>query len=460
MKKLITTTVFCLLSYLGFSQEIVGAWTGELDIQGMKLPLIFNIKESNGNLSTTLDSPKQGAKDIPVKETFFKENILYINAPDLGIAYQGTLTNGKFEGKFKQGGMELPLLLEKNQSQKEFTYNRPQMPKGPFNYNIEEVSFINPADKNKLAGTITTPKDKKNFPIVVMITGSGAQNRDEELFGHKPFWVIADDFAKKGIGCLRLDDRGIGGSAKVEKRPTSADFATDINSAVEFLAQKGYNNIGLLGHSEGGMIAPIVATTNKKVKFIVSMAGPGVKCSDLLLKQIEEGGLLAGEKPEKVKLELQTSRKIFDFLFTYNGNDLQKELEIIYTNELKKYPTDLMKPENIESVAKSEVKQISSPWFVYFIKFNPQDYLTKLKIPVLAINGSKDFQVDAVTNLDGFTKGLSKAGNKNFETVNFEGLNHLFQECKTGAFSEYVEIEQTIAPKVLNKMSEWILNQL
>ena len=457
MKNLITTALFYLLSFTAFSQEIVGSWTGELDIQGMKLPLIFNIKESNGNLLTTLDSPKQGAKDIPVKETSFKENILNINATDLGIAFQGTLTNGKIDGKFKQASMEFPLILQKNQTQRDYTYNRPQLPKTPFNYNIEEVSFINPIDKNTLAGTITSPKDKINFPIVVMITGSGPQNRDEELFGHKPFWVIADDFTKKGIGCLRLDDRGIGGSSKVDKKSTSADFATDINSAVDFLAQKGYSNIGLLGHSEGGMIAPMVSIMNNKVKFMVSMAGPGVKCSDLLLKQIEEGGLLGGEKIEKVKLDVQTSKKAFDFILAYKGNELQKDLEIYYINELKKYPTVYIKPENIEQVAKAEVKQLSSEWFVYFIKFNPQDYLTKLKIPVLAINGSKDFQVNATTNLEGFKKGLEKAGNKKFETINFEGLNHLFQECKTGAISEYVEIEQTISPKVLDKMSTWIL---
>lgn len=457
MKKLIATAVLCLTSYVGFSQDIAGSWSGELEVQGMKLPLIFNIKDANGNLATTLDSPKQGAKDIPVKETSFKANILTINASDLGISYNGTFTNGKIEGKFKQGAMELPLILERNQGQKDYTFNRPQMPKGPFNYAIEEVSFVNPIDKNTLAGTVTTPKDKKNFPMVVMITGSGSQNRDEELFGHKPFWVIADDFAKKGIGCLRLDDRGVGGSSKVDKKSTSADFATDINSAVDFLAQKGYTNIGLLGHSEGGMIAPMVATMNKKVKFIVSMAGPGVKCSDLLLKQIEQGGLLAGENPEKVKLDVVTSKKLYQFIETYQGKELAKDLETFYIEELKKYPSDFIKADKIEEQAKSEIKQISSPWFLYFIKFDPQNYLTKLKIPVLAINGSKDFQVDATTNLEGFKKELTKAGNKKFEIVNFEGLNHLFQECKTGAFSEYVEIEQTISPKVLEKMSNWIL---
>ncbi|MCL9806003.1 alpha/beta hydrolase [Flavobacterium amniphilum] len=456
MKKLIFAfTLFS--SFVGFCQDITGTWSGELEVQGTKLPLVFNIKTEGNFLKSTLDSPKQGAKDIPVKSTLFENNTLTIDASDLGISYQGKLNNNKIEGVFKQGNMQLPLNIEKNGSQKDYTFNRPQTPKEPFNYKTEEVSFENPIDKNVLAGTISIPNDKKEFPIVVMITGSGGQNRDEELFGHKPFAVIADDFARKGIATLRLDDRGVGGSSKVEKKSTTADFATDISSAVDFLAQKGYTNIGLLGHSEGGMIAPIVATTNNKVKFIISMAGPGIKITDLMLKQIEQGGLLAGENPEKVKLDVQTSKKAFDYIINYKNNDLQKDLEVFYTNELKTYPPAFSEPKKIEEEAKNQSKTLTSPWFVYFLRFEPQDYISKIKIPVLALNGSKDFQVDAASNLEGFRKGLSKAGNKKFEVVNFEGLNHLFQECKTGAFSEYAEIEQTIAPKVLDKMSNWIL---
>lgn len=456
MKKLIFTTTL-LLSFLGFSQDITGTWSGELEIQGTKLPLLFKIKAEGSTLKSTLDSPKQGAKDIPVKNTLFENNLLTIDASDLGITYQGKLNNNKIEGVFKQGNMQLPLNLEKNDNQKSYSFNRPQTPKGPFNYKTEEVSFINPIDKNTLAGTISVPNNKKEFPIVVMITGSGGQNRDEELFGHKPFAVIADDFAKKGIATLRLDDRGIGNSTQVEKKSTTADFAVDINTAVEFLAQKGYTNIGLLGHSEGGMIAPIVASTNNKVKFIVSMAGPGIKITDLMLKQIEKGELLAGENPEKVKLNVETSKKVFEYILNYKGNDLQKNLEVFYINELKKYPSAFVQQDKIQEEAKSQAKTLTGDWFLYFLKFDPQNYISKIKIPVLAINGSKDFQVDAATNLDGFRKGLSKAGNKKFEVINFEGCNHLFQECKTGAFSEYAETEQTISPKVLNKMSDWIL---
>ena len=453
--KFFTITVLFIQSLL-FSQEISGAWVGELDVQGMKLPLIFNIKQDSGNYSSTLDSPKQGAKDIPVNKTVFSNNELTLELPSMQVVYKAKFVADKFEGTFKQRGMELPLVLERKDNSKNYSFNRPQTPKGTFDYQIEEVSFVNSIDHNTLAGTITLPKNKKDFPIVILITGSGAQNRDEELFEHKPFAVIADDFAKKGIACLRLDDRGVGGSSKTENA-TTANFASDIDSAVAFLAQKGYQNIGLLGHSEGGMIAPMVASTNKNVKFIISMAGPGVKIEELMAMQIEKGGLLAGEKAEKVKLDVATAQKVYAYLSAYKGNNLLNDIEIFYTKELQQYPEDLFDKKTIEQQAKSITKFYSNPWFLYFIKFNPQDYISKLKIPVLAINGSKDFQVDAKTNLEGFEKGLKKAGNKKFETLNLEGLNHLFQECKTGAFAEYSEIEQTISPKALEKMSTWIL---
>jgi uncharacterized protein len=458
MKSKLTIFAFFLFSIAGSSQQsIIGSWTGELDIQGMKLPLVFNIKEKENTITATLDSPKQGAKDIPVSKATFVNNELEIEVANIDLLYKGKLTNNKIEGIFTQGNMELPLVLSPMKEVGDFVLKRPQTPKAPFDYHTEEVSFENASDKNTLAGTISIPKDKKNFPIVIMITGSGVQNRDEELFGHKPFAVIADDFAKKGIATLRIDDRGAGGSSKGAKSPTMVNFATDINAAVEFLTQKGYTNIGLLGHSEGGMIAPMVATTNKKVKFIISMAGPATKIEDLMNLQIEKGGLLSGEKPEKVKLDVAMSRKAFHFMTNYKGGELLKELENLLLTALQKYPDDLINKKNIEEIAKAQAKTYSSPWFVYLIKFNPKGYIAKVKVPVLAINGEKDFQVDAKSNLEAFKNILSKSGNRKFETVSFPGMNHLFQECKTGAFEEYGEIEQTISPKVLDKMSSWIL---
>ncbi len=451
MKTLISM-VLILLAQTFYAQEIIGPWQGELDIQGMKLPLILHVNKDGENLKSTLDSPKQGAKDLAVSKTEFVNNELKFEATNLGVSYKGTLKDGKIEGTFSQGGMQLPLTFVKSTGENKTVFNRPQTPKEPFDYKTEEVTFVNSIDKNTLAGTISIPKNFKNSDkILVMITGSGKQNRDEELFGHKPFAVIADDFAKKGIATLRLDDRGIGGSSKGKDDDTSANYATDISTAVDFLVKKGYKNIGLIGHSEGGMIAPIVSTTNKNVKFLVLMAGPGTQLDELLLKQNESAGKLAGMSDKDLAEAKIGNQKIYNFIKNYKGNN--------YETDLKNFMTENFKGKMTDAEINQTVNQTKKNWFRYFIKFNPDHYLSKIKIPVLALNGSKDFQVPAKDNLAAIKKSLTKAGNKNFEIAEMEGLNHLFQECKTGAFSEYADIEQTISPKVLEKMSSWILKR-
>ena len=451
MKTLISM-VLILLAQTFYAQEITGSWQGELDIQGMKLPLILHVNKDGENLKSTLDSPKQGAKDLPVSKTEFVNNELKFEATNLGVSYKGTLKDGKIEGTFSQSVMQLPLTFVKSTGENKTVSNRPQTPKEPFDYKTEEVTFVNPIDKNTLAGTISIPKNFKNSDkILVMITGSGKQNRDEELFGHKPFAVIADDFAKKGIATLRLDDRGIGGSSKGKDDDTSANFATDISTAVDFLVKKGYKNIGLIGHSEGGMIAPIVSTTNKNVKFLVLMAGPGTQLDELLLEQNESAGKLAGMSDKDLAEAKIGNQKVYNFIKNYKGNT--------YETDLKNFMTENFKGKMTDAEINQTVNQTKKNWFRYFIKFNPDHYLSKIKIPVLALNGSKDFQVPAKDNLAAIKKSLTKAGNKNFEIAEMEGLNHLFQECKTGAFSEYADIEQTISPKVLEKMSSWILKR-
>jgi hypothetical protein len=458
MKKSFLLFVFVLFFTPFFGQEIIGSWAGELDIQGTKLPIIFNIKSIETGLTTTMDSPAQGAKDIPVAKTTFEKNELFLDASNMKIQFKGTLVNDKIEGTFSQGGMGIPLVLSRKK-EGETKLNRPQTPKAPFDYEIEEVTFVNPIDLNTLAGTLTTPKNKKNFPVVVLITGSGQQNRDEEIFGHKSFWVIADDFAKKGIAVLRLDDRGIGGSNKGNNTtPTSQNFATDINAAVNFLALKGYKNIGLAGHSEGGMIAPMVASQNNKVKFVVSMAGPGIPIEELLQLQSRAVAKLDGASDADLKMNEELNGKLYAVIKNPKSNDLKSEIKTILSEELNKLPKEQLPPESeIEKMLESEAKQISNPWFVYFLKFNPDDYWSKLKIPVLAINGSLDSQVTSKENLAGIKSSLEKAKNKSFETVEFPYLNHLFQEAKIGSVAEYAELEQTISPTVLNKMSSWIL---
>ena len=457
MKRTFLTIAFFFCFSNLFSQKIIGSWAGELAVSGTKLPLVFTIKQNGADLITTMDSPMQGAKDLPTDNTSFIDNELRIDAKKFGISYKGKFEHETINGTFSQGGASMPLILSRKK-EGESIIKRPQTPQPPFNYNIEDVTFTNPTDKNTLAGTLTAPSDKKDFPVVVLISGSGQQNRNSEIFGHKEFWVIADDFAKKGIGVLRVDDRGTGDSNGATLTMTTENFAGDTNAAVEFLAQKGYGNIGLIGHSEGGIIAPMVASQNSKVKFIVSMAGPGIPTDELLLLQSNAIAKASGATDEELKSNEAANRKIYSFVKNYKGNDLNGEVKKIVIAQMQILPKEQQpSSDEIEKIAEEESKKISIPWFSYFMKINPDVYWSKLKIPVLAINGSKDLQVIPNENLSGIKASLEKAKNKHFETLEFPNLNHLFQEAKTGSIEEYAQIEQTIAPQVLDKMSSWIL---
>ena len=457
MKSLFFNLIFFLSVSTLFGQEIVGSWAGELNFQGNKLPLVFNIKQNGNELKTTMDSPMQGAKDIPVTSTTFEKNELELKANEMGITYKGTLKNDKIEGSFIQGQMSLPLILTKMKTG-ESVLKRPQTPQPPFNYKIEDVTFTNTIDKNILAGTLTTPINTKTLPVVVLISGSGQQNRDSELFGHKSFWVIADDFAKKGIGVLRVDDRGTGSSNGATMAMTTENFATDTHAAVDYLAQKGFTNIGLVGHSEGGIIAPMVASKNAKVKFIISMAGPGIPTDELLVLQSNALAKAAGATEEEIKSTEVTNREIYALIKNYNGTDLKGEVKKILIANMQKLPKEQQpSADEIANTAEQESSKISIPWFTYFMKINPDVYWSKLKIPVLALNGSKDLQVISKENLAGIKASLEKAKNKKIEILEFPNMNHLFQESKIGSVEEYGQLEQTIAPAVLDKMSTWIL---
>ncbi|MFT4092141.1 MAG: alpha/beta fold hydrolase [Niabella sp.] len=437
------------------AQPITGTWQGTLEAQGFKLPVLFHIKQEGASLISTMDSPAQGAKGIKTDTTVFTNEELKITINIIKAGYMGKLTRtDSIAGTFTQFGNSLPLGLKKSKDSI-YKINRPQTPVPPFNYNIEDVTIKNDLQGNTLAGTLTTPFNKKDFPLVIMITGSGSQDRDETIFGHKPFWVIADFFANHGIGVLRMDDRGVGGSEKGKDNTTSADFATDINSAVNFLAKRGYKNIGLAGHSEGGMIAPIAASQNKNIKFVVLMAAPGIPIDELMLIQNSLIGKTSGLSSEQVDQNIARTKDLYQFIKNYTGNDLKDALRKKATLYFEKDTQTTAAQQ--QAVIEQQVAVVSSPWFVYFIKFIPDSYIQKLNIPVLAINGSKDVQVAAKENLEGIKKSLQKAGNKNFEVAELKGLNHLFQEAGTGAVSEYATIEQTIAPDVLVLMKNWIL---
>jgi hypothetical protein len=463
MKNFVTIAITWLISFSATAQDITGQWNAVLNVQGTKLRLVFNIAKTDTGFSATMDSPDQGAKGIPVTKTTFVNPILNLELSSARIEYSGELKGLEIVGTFKQAGQEFPLNLSRKAAEKEVA-KRPQEPKAPFGYYAEEVSFENTKDKNILAGTLTLPTKEGKFPVVILITGSGPQNRDEELLGHKPFLVIADYLTKNGIAVLRYDDRGIAKSTGDFKSATSADFATDVEAAIAFLKTRkeiDKKKIGLIGHSEGGVIAPMVAARSKDVAFIVMLAGTGIKGDKLLLLQSKLIAEANGVPKEEIEKMLAVNSSLFDLVVKSDDDKkLKEDLTNIINQTLEKDTTAELPPGvTKEKFVEMQVKQVSSPWMQYFIKFDPATTLEKVKCPVLAINGEKDLQVPPKENLTAIAAALKKAGNKNVTTKEFPNLNHLFQEATTGSPTEYSTIEQTFSPLALEVVANWIKSQ-
>jgi alpha/beta superfamily hydrolase len=437
-----------------------GSWLGKLSNNGIDLRLVFNLKlNDKDSLTATLYSPDQRAKNIPMGKVISDYKKLTIKAPALLGEYSGTITSDTtIDGTWTQHGANFTVNLKKLKTA--FSVNRPQEPKPPFPYTSEDVTFTNDKFNIKLAGTLTIPAGKGPFKTVIMITGSGAQNRNEELMGHKPFLVIADYLSRNGIAVLRYDDRGVGASQGNYSESTSADLATDAESALNFL--KNYpkinpKEIGFIGHSEGGLIAPIVASSNSDVGFIISLAGPGVTGEQIIIRQSQEIGRLSGEKEKDIKESTETRKKLYTVLRKEKDNK-KAEIKIlaIYKEILLKKKTSEDDTEKAVNYLKLSFGANTYTWFRYFIMTDPATFWKKVKCPVLALNGEKDVQVAANENLPEIEKALKSSGNKTVKIVKLPHLNHLFQHCKTGLPSEYSSIEETFSPEALRIISEWI----
>lgn len=449
------------------AQTIAGDWHGTLEFSGMKLRLIFHVEGSDGNYSGTMDSPDQGAKGIPVETITLEGQDVEIKLPKLGISFSGVLHDEaqEIKGTFSQGAANIPFTLQREAQEKQ-ELKRPQEPRAPFPYREEEVSYNNKLEEGvTLAGTLTIPEGKGPFPAVILISGSGPQDRNEEMLGHKPFLVIADHFTRKGIAVLRFDDRGVGKSTGDFKTATSMDFATDVQAGIDFLKSRSEiagDHIGLVGHSEGGLIAPIVAADNPDVDFIVMMAGPGVDGTEILMLQQQLLARAEGTSEKEIERSRKASEKIYKELKA--SNDLEKtkkELMKYVKEELEALPEEeKAKLGDMDALARQQVEVLSGPWFQFFLRYDPRENLKKVSCPVLAINGDKDLQVDAGQNIPVIEKALKAGGNKKVTTKVLPGLNHLFQHSETGRSSEYGELEETFAPEALELMTNWIRKQV
>jgi uncharacterized protein len=462
MKKILFIITLLFTSML-FSQDITGKWYGKLSIMGSELLFELNFDKKETLYTGTIDIPQQNAIGIPLSSVTFEDKTLVFKFDQAKFSYSGKFNDAlEFDGIFSQNGQNFPLKLTRTKTAVK-KINRPQEPKAPFPYEIDDVVFENVKANVSLAGTFTYPK-KENYPTVVLISGSGQQDRNSEIFGHKPFWVIADYLTRNGIGVLRIDDRGVGQSGGDPTTSTSYDFATDIEASVAYLKnRKGVNakKIGLIGHSEGGMIAPIVASKDKSISFIVLLAGPGIPGDELLLEQTYLIGKSSGMNETALE-EIKKFNKSVYTIVKSNKTDIeaQKELETVFNTMYSDNSEFNNLNENDRKEAlNQQIEPLLSPWFRNFISYEPAVFLQKVKCPVLVLNGEKDLQVPPKTNMTGIKNSLEKGGNKKVTVKEYPNLNHLFQESETGSVDEYGTIEQTFSPIVLTDIKDWILLQ-
>lgn len=457
MKKLLILLMLATSSIV-LGQDISGSWTGILEVKGAKLPLIFNFSKTDNGFTATMDSPNQGAKGIPMDAVSFVNKNLTISFATAGIKYSGTwISDVEISGTFEQGNFSSPLTLNKGIVETK----RPQDPTKPYPYYTEDVKFINTKENIQLAGTLSLPKKEGKFPTVILISGSGQQNRDSEILGHKPFLVIADYLTRNGIAVLRYDDRGVGQSNGDPTLSTSADFANDAAAAIAYLKTRKEINakkIGVIGHSEGGMIAPMLAANDKSIAFIVLLAGTGVAGDILLVDQNYEVGKLAGMTEEELQETKVVNQTIYNIVKENKPlEDIKKNLKSYFQTNIDKLPeAERPSQEEIDAVLQKEVDGIVTPWLRYFISYNPAANLQKVKCPVLVLNGEKDIQVTADLNTKAIANALKQSGNKNVEVQVFPELNHLFQHCISCKVEEYSLLDETFSPEVLKTMKDWI----
>lgn len=408
MKNKALSVLFALLlSITAFAQNFTGSWTGIISAGGSSLHIVFNIsQDAEGNTVCTMDSPDQSVKGIPAQIVFESSDSISIRISNLGIEYNGKFKGDMICGVYSQLGLELDLDLKNEQ----IVYNRPQNPLPPYPYTTEEIEFVNDEANATLSGTITYPVgyiQGKKVPVVVMVTGSGPQNRDSEIYEHKPFLIIADYLARNGYATLRYDDRCVGKSTGRFQAETTKEVAKDAALAVKYLRDtKKFSKIGVLGHSEGGNVAFLLGS-DKLIDFAITMAGVGVQGDECLYQQ----GIAIAKQ---------------------SGQEYQLTKE-----QLREYLIGTM-----------------SPWYEFFLDYDPASDISKTTCPVLVMNGEKDLQVIASSNAEAIKGNLPK--NKKSQVKIYPGLNHLFQECTTGLPTEYINIEQTISPIVLEDIAAWL----
>ena len=453
MKQLIETIiVFFSAAIITNAQQIIGTWHGDLNINGISLAIVVNIDGLSAD-SITMDSPEQSAFGIKVDKAEFNDNSFYLEISNIGASLSGEMPTGdSIKSLFTQHGKSFPLTLKRG---KYVPKPKKQDPKD-FPYIVEEVEIFNPETNVKLSGTLTAPYDYKCDKIVILVSGSGLQNRDEEILGHKPFLVLSDYLTRNGIAVIRYDDRGFAKSTGDAINATTYDLSLDAESVVKFIKNDSRlkdMKIGIIGHSEGGMIAPMVAERNSDVDFIVMLAGPAVEISQVMARQnydvLKSSGISEDVAKQYTKLATNEYKILKDKKLSI---DEKKPKVFAVMKEME----ELVPSGSNDEALHTNVEIMFSPWMYYFINFNPQDYLCKIKVPLLALNGDKDVQVYSKDNLAGVEKAMKKAKNQKYKILELKGLNHLFQKCIFGSPNFYGKNDETFNEDAMKTIAEWI----
>jgi len=437
-----------------------GHWVGTLTIPGNPIVFIMDLACETGNWSGRVVFPTQNPSPLPLAGIEVRADSLFIQLPDVAgdPHWVGVLTEGEVVGTFYQSGGAFPFAMGRDELP---PFPRPQEPQPPFPYDSEEVSYTN--GEIILAGTLTTPPGDGPFPALLLISGSGSQDRNEEIFWHKPFLVLADHLTRAGIAVLRLDDRGVGGSSRGPSDVTSRDLAGDVRCGVRWLASHPAIDparIGLLGHSEGGLIAPMVAAECDTVAFIILLAGTGVPGADILLEQTRLISAASFLNENFLDRQEEAQGSLFDLVLAgADSTAVYEGARRLIDTQLSRLPGEHggLDPEAYEAQVRAAYAQVVHPWFRFFLAFDPRPVLRRVRCPVLALNGTLDLQVSVSQNLPEIQQALLEGGNQDVTIRSFDGLNHLFQTARSGLVTEYARIEETVAPQVLEVIREWIL---
>lgn len=448
-------------------------WTGTIEVPGQ--PLDFVVKWSpvgGSDYRATIDIPAQGARGLALTDITFTADTVRFTLPPVGAApptakaefeLKRSADGASATGDFRQHGLTFPVRMRRAAAAEAQAVGppRPQTPKPPFPYTVRQVEYENPVDKTQLAGELTIPEGAGPHPAVLLVTGSGAQDRDQTIFGHKPFLVIADHLSRRGIAVLRVDDRGVGGSTGSLETATAKDLANDVLAGVLFLKRQPEVDparLGLIGHSEGGLIAPLVASRSKDVACVVLLAAPGRSGSEILLAQNAALLRASGVAEDEIRRHLEAHRAAHErVLADADEESLRAAVRELVRLQLAlgsggRPPTD----EQLEAGIALGLRQFRRPLMRWFLRHDPRETLAKVRCPVLALAGSLDLQVDPKENLPEIEAALKKAGNPQVAVKELPGLNHLFQEARTGLVQEYATIEQTMAPAALDEITTWL----